>query len=296
MKINHRHIQRLVDRIEANLAEDVNVMGLADAFHMSPWHFQRTFKSLVGDTLGGYIRGRRLTRAAQLLVSSNQGIVEIAFTVGFNSHEAFTRSFKAQFHYSPKMFRKERPSVYLKEKPLLTQELYEHLAKGMEQEPIIMDLPERYLAGFEAPIPSPFISNEDYCDLLFVPWTTLLKREQELPDRIEGRYVGLIVSPSGNFTEDSLSYIAGAAVTKPNVIPLDMISFLFPEQKVAMFDVYAGTENNLAKTIDYIYGYWLPNSGYTRGDGNDYELFENVKSFEDPNLRSKYVLPVIHRS
>jgi len=48
----------------------------------------------------------------------------------------------------------------------------------------------------------------------------------------------------------------------------------------------------LAKTIDYIYGYWLPNSTYTRGPGDDGEWFEDVVSFEDPALRSQYVLSI----
>jgi len=43
-------------------------------------------------------------------------------------------------------------------------------------------------------------------------------------------------------------------------------------------------------------GYWLPNSAYLRGHGNDYELFENVKgmnSFAEGNLTSKYVMPIV---
>ena len=284
-----------MDRIESNLAEEVNVLGLADTFHMSPWHFQRTFKSLVGDTLGGYIRGRRMTRAASLLLESEQSIIDIALNVGFGSHEAFTRSFKSYFQQSPKAFRKNRPAIMLEEKPLLTAELYEHLARGMQQEPVIAQLPPRYIAGFAADIPSPFVSQQDYCDILYTPWTTLLKREGELGARVRGSYCGLMVSPSENFTEDTLSYIAGAVVESLDAVPEDMVSFSFPSQQVAMFEVFAGTENNLAKTIDYIYGYWLPNSKYTRGPGHDYEWFEDVVSFEDPALRSQYILPVQSR-
>lgn len=293
MNINHEHIQGLVDKIETNLADEVNVLGLADSFHMSPWHFQRTFKSLIGDTLGSYIRGRRLSRAAQLLLETDMGIIDIAFHVGFHSHEAFSRSFKACFNHSPKSFRQAQPAVLLKEKPLLSQDLFGHLLKGMNQEAEIIDLPEHHMAGFSAAIPSPFISNEDYCDTLYEPWMKLLQHEKSLLDRIDGQYAGLMISESGNFTEATLSYLAGASVSKVNDVPDDMLVYTFPAQKVAMFEVFAGTENNLARTIDYIYGYWLPNSKFTRGNGNDYELFENVTSFEEPNLKSKYVLPVI---
>jgi AraC family transcriptional regulator len=294
VQINHTHIQTLIDRIETNLEEEINVVMLADSFHMSPWHFQRTFKSLVGDTLGGYIRGRRLTRAAQLLCNTDRTIIDVAFSVGFNSHEAFTRSFKSYFQHSPKEFRKNSPPVLLAKKPLLTVELYEHLAKGMQQNPIIKQMTEQYIVGFDASIPSPFIYNENYCDLLYRPWTTLLEKEteKEIENQIPGTYYGLTLSPSGNFVEESLTYIAGLAATSRGEAPADMASYYIPEQLVAMFDIFAGTEDNTAKTVDYIYGYWLPNSPYTRANGNDYELFEKVSSFEDPNLRSKYVIPI----
>ena len=244
--------------------------------------------------MGGYIRGRRLTRAAQLLLNTDRSIIEVAFRVGFASHEAFTRSFKTYFSQSPKNFRKDRPNIYLKEKPRLSPELFEHLAEGMDQSPIIAELPPRYLLGFKADIPSPFVSNEDYCDILYEPWTTLLRRQNELQHRIEGEYYGLMDSPSGNFTEETVNYIAAAAIHSPEPVPQGMVLYSFPKQTVAMFDVFAGTENNLSKTIDFIYGYWLPNSAYTRDQGNDYEWFQQVKNFEDPNLQSKYVLPILN--
>lgn len=289
---DYAQIRKLVDRIELNLSEDVNVLDLSDSFGMSPWHFQRSFKSIVGDTLGGYIRGRRLSKAAYLLLNTDKSIIDIAFSVGFNSHEAFTRSFKSVFQLSPKSFRKNRPSVLLKEKPLLTEALYEHLAKGMVQTPVITHLPQRNLVGIQTSVPSPFISSENYCELLHPAWTTLLKRQKEISHCIEGQYYGLLVSPSGQFLEDALIYIAGAGTQEAIEPATGMVSFSFPEQLVAMFEIFAGTEDSFEKTVDYIYGYWFPNSKYTRGCGNDYELFENVVTFEDPGLRSKYVVPL----
>jgi len=285
-------IQGLVDQIEENSAAEINIVSLAESFGMSPWHFQRLFKSLVGDTLGGYIRGRRLTKAAQLLLNSELGIIDVAFSVGFNSHEAFSRSFKSYFELSPKSFRKNKPSILLSEKPLLTTELFDHLSQGIERDPSISQRNEQIIVGFDTTIPSPFISNENYCELLYTPWTNLIERQTEVQNRIAETFYGLSVSQSGNFVEDTLDYIAGVPVTSLAQIPSGMVTYKFPEQLVAMFDVFSGTEDSVAKTVDYIYGYWLPNAPYSRGRGNDYELFENVSSFEEPNLRSKYVIPI----
>mgnify|MGYP000078828991 CR=1 FL=1 len=296
MQSDLKFIQNLVDQIEANLADDINIVTLAKSCHLSPWHFQRLFKSLVGDTLGAYIRGRRLTKAAQLLLNSEQGLIDIAFSVGFNSHEAFTRSFKAYFKLSPKEFRKHRPVILLNEKPLLTQDLFHHIANVVQREPVITLRKEQVIVGFSTTTPSPFIPGEGYCDLLYTSWMNLFEQHTTIADTIPETFFGLSISSSGNFTEDTVDYIAGVPVTSLNKVPDGMVAHTFPEQWVALFKIATVDKDTVAKTMDYIYGYWLPNSAYLRGHGNDYELFEEVKgihSFEDANLQSYYVIPVV---
>lgn len=289
-------IQNLVDQIEANLADEINSVGLAKSFNLSPWHFQRLFKSLVGDTLGSYIRGRRLTKAAELLLNSDLGIIDVAFSVGFNSHEAFTRSFKAYFKQSPKNFRINKPTIRLNEKPLLTTDLFNLIAQDIQREPVITLRKKQTIVGYDTTIPSPFIPNDNYCDLLYSSWMSLFANQSEIPDKVAETFLGLSISKSGNFTEETIHYIAGAPVTKLNQPPTTMVSYTFPEQLVAIFDIAVIDKDTTSKTIDYIYGYWLPNSKYFRGQGNDYELFEGVKdesSFVDSNVRAKYVIPVV---
>ncbi|MFV2061742.1 MAG: helix-turn-helix domain-containing protein [Gammaproteobacteria bacterium] len=292
MQQNLQLIQDLVSQIEDNLSNEINIVKLAKSFDLSPWHFQRLFKSLVGDSLGSYTRGRRLTKAAQLLLNSDRGIIDIAFEVGFNSHEAFSRSFKSHFNVSPKTFRKNKPAVRLNDKPILTEELFHHLAQDINREPMIKTINEHTIIGFDTTIPSPFISNEAYCDLLYSSWMKLLERQNEIPNRIPETYYGLSISQSGHFIEDTVDYIAGMPVTALTHVPDAMVSHSFPEQLVAMFKIATVDTDTVTKTIDYIYGYWLPNSNYNRGNGNDYELFEDVTDFEDPNLSSKYVIPI----
>lgn len=287
------YIQSLVDRVEENLSEEINVIQLADTFNISPWHFQRLFKALAGDTLGGYIRGRRLTAAARLLLNSDLGIIDIAFRVGFNSHEAFTRSFKAYFGVSPKEFRKNMPTVLLKEKPLLTMNLVDFLENEVDHEPIIKINPRQVVVGIETPIPSPFTTEVAYCDTLLPSWLELLKREHEINELPPSCFYGITVSPSGNFTEDELNFIAGVETDSADNVPAGMVAHIFPEQQVAMFKVAIIDKDTVLRTIDYIYGYWLPNSQYTRGSGSDYEWFEQTDGFIDPSLGSYYVIPII---
>ena len=287
-------IQNLVDTIEENVGYEVNIIDLANTFGLSPWHFQRLFKTIVGDSLGGYTRGRRLSIAAKILLTTQDTIINVAFEVGFNSHESFTRSFKSYFKFSPKLFREQKPSVLINEKPLLTEDLLDHITKGMEQEPIIVDNEEQYIVGFGTNIPSPFTTAQSICEFVSTPWIALLERAKDIDNSTSQTFYGLSISPSGSFMEETLNYIAGIPVSHIDTIPTGMTSYLLPRQKVAIFDVVSSLEGEaLKRTIDYIYGYWLPNSSYERGIGNDYELFENVDNFMTGDFTSKYVIPIV---
>ena len=297
-----QQIQSVVQHIEDHLDTDTNVLELARSIGVSPWHFQRVFKSLVGDTLGGYVRGRRLSKGATLLLSTSASVLDIALEVGFGSHEAFTRSFKHYFLLSPTEFREQRPPVLLNEKPILTEALHSHLANGMDLTPNIITQPETILLGFKTEIPSPFTLNESYCDLLEAPWMALLSAKDDIEHRIPDRFYGITLSESGQFTEPTLTYLSAVPVSQDIEPPAGMVKHTLPEQTIAQFHVHTVDEDTVNKTMDYIYGYWLPNSNYVRGHGSDYELFEGLTNFEglmDANrdmishqLSSEYVIPI----
>lgn len=289
---NQALIQNLVNQIEADLAGDIDIVSLAADSHLSPWHFQRLFKSWVGDTLGGYVRGRRLTRAAELLLTTGLGIIDIAFEVGFQSHEAFTRSFKAYFQLSPKRFRQQRPAVRLQDKPLLSAELMQHLAEEVQREPHIFMRPALDVVGLTCQIPSPFTHPESHCETMQPTWMQLLARQQEIPQRLHDTYLGMSISASGQFSEDQLTFLAGIPVQQLTQVPTGMLHFHFPAQLVASFEVATVDTDTVSKTMDYVYGYWLPNSAYQRGQGHDYEYFVGVDGFSSPDLTSQYVLPL----
>jgi AraC family transcriptional regulator len=288
-----RYIQNLVDNIEENLSDDINIPQLAHSFDISPWHFQRLFKALAGDTLGGYIRGRRLTEAARLLMQTELAVIDIAYSVGFGSHEAFTRSFKAYFGQAPQDFRNNKPRVRLNEKPLLSPQLVHHLLEGIDQQPLIIITPKQTVIGMDTPVPSPFLSEESYCESLWPAWQTLLERQDEIKGRQAAKFYGITASASGNFTEDTLHFISGVPAASAKNVPESMVAHTFPEQLVAMFKTESIDTETALRTTNYIYGYWLPNSAYTRGDGSDYELFEETDGFIDPGLGSYYVIPII---
>jgi AraC family transcriptional regulator len=72
----------------------------------SPTHFQRTFAALVGESPKRYDTRLRLEAAAMLLVCGDTAVLDVALEVGFESHEGFSRAFRAHFGASPREFRR----------------------------------------------------------------------------------------------------------------------------------------------------------------------------------------------
>ncbi len=79
---------------------------------MSRVHLYKKLLSLTGKLPIELIRTVRLKRAAQLLEKSQLTVAEIAYQVGFNNPEYFTKYFKTEFNVLPSVYvsRKQKPA------------------------------------------------------------------------------------------------------------------------------------------------------------------------------------------
>lgn len=100
------NLLRAVDYIETHLSGSCDLKAIARQAYLSPYHFHRVFLALTGDTPGDYVRKRRLTFAAHRILETDAKIIDVAFDAGFESHEAFSRSFKQLCGMTPVEFRK----------------------------------------------------------------------------------------------------------------------------------------------------------------------------------------------
>lgn len=285
------HTQKLVDYIEDNLDESIDITSIARNFGISPWYLQHSFRALVGDTLGGYVRGRKMTQATEILAHTDLPLLDIAVRLGFSSHEAFTRAFQKQYNMTPSSYRKTRPKVLHTAKPTLSDELLQHLKYELDTTPRIYQRDTLRFVGYTTELPSPFIEFDRSCADMNPAWMKLFAVQNDIPHRVDGSYVGAIISPSGKFTEEYIDHVAGVVVSKRTECGEGQRYVEFPPQLVAEFTVAKIDSTTVARTIDYIYGFWLPNSPYTRADGNDYEFFEGVQTFS-AETGSKYILPI----
>ncbi|MGW8393425.1 AraC family transcriptional regulator [Pseudoduganella sp. HUAS MS19] len=104
-----RRMNRVLDHIDRNLDAQLDLPGLADIANFSRYHFHRLFAAWMGETLGDYVRRRRLEAAAHKLAAGGT-VLEVALSTGFGSGEAFARAFKARFGSTPTEWRENTPA------------------------------------------------------------------------------------------------------------------------------------------------------------------------------------------
>jgi len=80
--------------IDERYAEPLTVDDVARAVGLSLCHFIREFRREFGCTPGRYLRERRLTRARQLLATSDFPVTDVCFAVGFESLGSFCTLFR----------------------------------------------------------------------------------------------------------------------------------------------------------------------------------------------------------
>lgn len=91
--------------IEAHLFAQINIEELAQKTNLSVSSFKREFAKLYNDTPANYIKNKKLEKAAELLLASDNRIADIAYQCGFNDLANFTKSFHDKYHVSPTHYR-----------------------------------------------------------------------------------------------------------------------------------------------------------------------------------------------
>lgn len=102
----HPTVQRILRFLADNMAEEIPINAIAREMNISVYYLSHLFKSVTGITLVEYRNELRLTRAKQLLLSSDKAISEIAIACGFSNASYFTEVFSRSEKIPPSEFRK----------------------------------------------------------------------------------------------------------------------------------------------------------------------------------------------
>jgi AraC-like DNA-binding protein len=100
-------LERIMQSRQAFLRSDLTLPMLAEAVHCSVNHLSQVINSGFGMSFFDYLNQYRVEYAKELLSRRDgRAILNIAFTVGFNSNSAFYAAFKKRVGQTPAQYRR----------------------------------------------------------------------------------------------------------------------------------------------------------------------------------------------
>ncbi len=255
-------IEKVITLIESELKSDktgiLDNASLSRVAGYSEYHFLRIFKSIVGITPADYIRKRRISEIVRVMCVSDRPISDIAFEYGFNSKENFTRAFVSEHGILPTNFRNADCSL----------RLYSRFSFEKTQ-----NLPAAtigYISGFVVTA-YPFLGlspnrawnkyNASGCS-------------RKLTDVNNAVDYGVMC---WNAETKSLDYYIGVKSELVKSADENTVDLFITSGVYAVFDTPPATQHTFAEIIgetwNYIYRVWMPESGFKRANGYEFECY-----------------------
>ncbi len=100
-------IENVKHYINQNYSEDLPLSDIANYVFANPSYLSRIFKQTTGTALSSYINEIRIAKAKQLLLDTDNLIIDIAVACGFNCVPHFNLIFKDAIGMTPTQYRKE---------------------------------------------------------------------------------------------------------------------------------------------------------------------------------------------
>jgi AraC-like DNA-binding protein len=105
-------INTVLNRITADVAQNLLASDFAAELGMSESHFSRFFRRATGNTFTAFVHRVRINRACQLLMESDRFVSRICYEVGFNNIANFNRRFLEIKGMTPSAFRQQANSRF----------------------------------------------------------------------------------------------------------------------------------------------------------------------------------------
>ncbi|MBD0414950.1 GlxA family transcriptional regulator [Tianweitania sp. Rool2] len=106
--VQNSKVLSIIELMEANLAEPLSLIQIADHVGLSRRQIERLFRTEMGRSPARYYLEIRLDRARHLLVQSAMPVVEVAVACGFVSASHFSKCYRELYARSPQQERLDR--------------------------------------------------------------------------------------------------------------------------------------------------------------------------------------------
>jgi AraC family transcriptional regulator len=252
-----QRLERVAQYIEKHLADSFDLNTLSDIAHLSPYHFHRIYHAIAGETIASTVKRLRLHRAAGYLVQTSMGIAEIAKRTGYQNVQSFTRIFKTEFDLPPAQYRKQGSHT-----------------------------------RFQATTPTSTLSR-DVSILEFAPMSGVGLEHRGSYLMIKRSFEAVYRWVQANGLSDTITGVIGIYEDDPFAVPeaqlrsraclilSDSISVQLPMMPVNLAGGlcavlrHQGPYADMRLAYQWLYGQWLPRSGYLVADAPVFEVYLN---------------------
>ena len=107
-----QRFEAVLEHIQDSLDTPMTIPQLAKIANLNPTYFSNLFSKLIGVSPLQYINKRRIERAQELLLGTNETLYEISRQIGFNDEYYFSRLFKKHVGISPDYYRKQERLIH----------------------------------------------------------------------------------------------------------------------------------------------------------------------------------------
>lgn len=271
-------INRAINFVLHHLDQPLKLEAVARAACFSPFHFHRIFRSLMGESLNDFVKRVRLERALALMSQRNWktkrqlSLTDIALGCGFGSSSDFARCFKQHYGVAPSRFdlasfrtnRREEWQSAISDPE--RRHLLDCLKPGANPDGFkvrLRRLPSRWVAYVRV--------LNSYREGAVVSATKKLTCWAEARGLADGQWLGYMWDNPEITPHQLCRYDVGLIVPGPTYG--NEVSYLqFPAMEVAEVVIKGSIQLEL-RALDWIYGTWLPVSGYVPDEQPGFELW-----------------------
>jgi AraC family transcriptional regulator len=281
-------MHRVLAYIDSHLDEPLDLVKLSDVAYFSQYHFHRLFSAWMGETIGEYLRRRRVEVAAMRLVAQPRTrVLNIALSVGFGSSEAFSRAFNSRFGCAPSTWREKQyairkensnPSQANSNNSQGLRAIFEqHDISQIQNKENIMKVTLierqtvtiaylRHLGPYGEPI-------SKFWQEVYVPWAIMNKLGSN-----HARY-GISHDDPSITASEQCRYDACAEVSSDFMVTGNAHKTTIPGGKYAMLK-FNGTVEQISKAWASILRDWLPSSGLQLDARPAFEYYPKGAAFD----------------
>lgn len=260
-----------IDRIVARPDRPVRLKELARTAGFSPFHFHRVFQALVGETPGDFARRLRIERAlAMMAFQPRESLTSIALSCGFNSSSDFSRAFRQRFGAAPSKFDiadwRQRNQPRIEAFAPAGSLRLASLPRGANPDAFrvrLRTLPPRAVAYIRVANP--------YQGDAVIRAAERLVRWAESHGFADSQWLGYQWENPELVPLEQCRY--HVAVEADGFSPRGEIGrYRFPAMTVAEVEVRGGIDLEI-RALQWLYGTWLPRSGYVPSDQPAFEAW-----------------------